>query len=369
MDDLEIKNGVLVKYHGMGRSVVIPDSVTSIGNLAFNWCTSLTSLVIPDSVTSIRSSTFSGCKSLTSLVIPDSVTSIGDSAFSRCASLTSLVIPDSVTSIGNLAFYECTSLTSLVIPDSVTSIVDLAFYQCKSLKDFRCPQSCAKRLRAILPENKTPVTIHIPDISDLSSRFRPGAIVGFVEDHRSCSDANGQKYAKYIKSNASKLAGLAIEHPALLYLMMHEKLIAAKDLNAVMNTVQKSGNTELIAAMLEYSNSAVSEKDKAKVQQQQDQREANVTSFLFDAEKMEAIHGKRFVVTGKLKTFASRDELKECLNLCGAELTESITAEVDYLITNSPDAGTMKNKKAFGLGIKRMTEEQFNEMIGRKVQK
>ena len=105
------------------------------------------------------------------------------------------------------------------------------------------------------------------------------------------------------------------------------------------------------------------------MQQQQDQREANVTNFLFDAEKLEAIHGKCFAVTGKLKTFASRDELKECLNLCGAELTESITAGVHYLITNAPDAGTAKNKKAIKLGVKRITEEQFNEMIGRKVQK
>ncbi len=150
--------------------------------------------------------------------------------------------------------------------------------------------------------------------------------------------------------------------------MIHEKLITAKDLNAVMSAVQKSGNTELIAAMLEYSNSAVSEKDKAKVQQQQDQREANVTNFLFDAEKLEVIHGKRFAVAGKLKTFASRDELRECLKTCGAELTEDI-AEVHYLITNTPDAGTAKNKKAIELGIQRITEDQFNEMIGRKVQK
>ena len=151
--------------------------------------------------------------------------------------------------------------------------------------------------------------------------------------------------------------------------MIHEKLITAKDLNAVMTAVQESGNTELIAAMLEYSNSAVSEKDKAKVQQQQDQREANVTSFLFDAEKLEAIHGKCFAVAGKLKTFASHGELMECLKTCGAELMEDIASGVHYLITNTPDSGTAKNKKAIELGIQRISEDQFNEMIGRKVQK
>ena len=76
---------------------------------------------------------FLGCSSLTSVVIPDSVTSIGERAFSGCSSLTSIVIPDSVTSIGGSAFYECSSLTSVVIDDSVTSIGGWAFYNCSSL--------------------------------------------------------------------------------------------------------------------------------------------------------------------------------------------------------------------------------------------
>ena len=116
-------------------SVVIPDSVTSIGSGAFSNCSSLTSIEIPDSVTSIGNHAFSDCTSLTSVVIGDSVTSIGDWAFDGCSSLTSVVIPDSVTRIGWYAFYGCTSLTSVVIGDSVTSIGDWAFYGCSSLND------------------------------------------------------------------------------------------------------------------------------------------------------------------------------------------------------------------------------------------
>ena len=71
-------------------SVVIPDSVTSIGNYAFHYCTSLTSVTIPDSVTSIGSGAFYSCDSLTSVTIPDSVTSIGHYAFRYCTSLTSV---------------------------------------------------------------------------------------------------------------------------------------------------------------------------------------------------------------------------------------------------------------------------------------
>ncbi len=155
---------------------------------------------------------------------------------------------------------------------------------------------------------------------------------------------------------------------SLLYLMIREKLIAAKDLETVTNIVLQTDNTELIAAILDYGNSSVSAKEKAKAQQKKDERETNVTNFVFDAEKLEALTGKTFVVTGKLKTFVSRDELKECLTTCGATLTDNLAESVDYLITNTPCSGTAKNKKAMELGIQRITETEFNEMIGRKVQ-
>ena len=391
MDDsgLVIIRHVLYCCEIGATSVSIPDDVTSIGDWAFNGCKKLKNVMIPNSVTSIGDGAFCGCDGLTndsglviiqnvlyhckekttSVTIPNNVTSIEDSAFSGCKKLTSVTIPDGVTSIGGSAFYGCKSLTCVTIPDSVTSIGEEVFFECKNLKDFTCPSTFAKELQYILPKTKMPIIIHIPDISGVSAKFRPGAAVGFAEDNRDCADENGKKYAKYIKANAAKLVGLAIEHPALLYLMLREKLIAAKDLEAVTNAVQESGNTELMAAMLEYGNSSVSEKDKAKAKAKKEERETNVTSFVFDAEKLEALSGKTFVVTGKLKTFVSRDELKECLTTCGATLTETLAEGVDYLITNTPNSGTAKNKKAVELGIKRITEDEFNEMIGRSVQK
>ena len=105
----------------------------TIGEYAFNGCSSLTSVTIPNSVTSIDSHAFFGCSSLTSISIPDSVTSIGYAAFRGCSSLTSVTIPNSVTSIGDEAFYGCSSLTSITIPDSVTSIGYKAFNGCSSL--------------------------------------------------------------------------------------------------------------------------------------------------------------------------------------------------------------------------------------------
>ena len=110
-----------------------PSSITSIGERAFQNCTSLTTIEIPNSVISIGSVAFAGCKNLSTVSIPNSVTSIGSSAFSSCTSLTTIEIPNSVTSIGAGAFSGCSKLSSLSVPNSVTSIGANAFRDCNQL--------------------------------------------------------------------------------------------------------------------------------------------------------------------------------------------------------------------------------------------
>ena len=144
-------------------SVTIPDSVTSIGSGAFYYCTSLTSVTIPGSVTSIGAEAFYNCTSLTSVTIPNSVTSIGDSAFFYCTSLTSVTIPDSVTSIGSGAFSNCTSLTSVTIPDSVTSIGGSAFFDCSSLTSVTIPDSVTSIGDRAFSGCKSLTSVTIPD--------------------------------------------------------------------------------------------------------------------------------------------------------------------------------------------------------------
>jgi hypothetical protein len=107
-------------------SVTIPDSVTSIGSFAFHECSSLTSVHITDLAAwcgrsfnefpfSLDYNLYLNGELVTDLVIPNSVTSIGNRAFKMCKSLTSVTIPDSVTSIGGGAFSGCSSLTSVAI--------------------------------------------------------------------------------------------------------------------------------------------------------------------------------------------------------------------------------------------------------------
>ena len=122
-------------------TVVIPSSVTSIGEYAFFHCTGLTSITIPDSITSIRDGAFCQCSSLTSITIPDGVNTIGNYAFDGCSNLASVMIPDSVTTIGSGAFNDCENLAAVDIPSGVKTIGSRAFDGCSSLASITIPDS------------------------------------------------------------------------------------------------------------------------------------------------------------------------------------------------------------------------------------
>ncbi len=144
-------------------SVTIPNSVTSIGDGAFEGCyslkynqydnayylgnednpylvlvkainTSITSCVIHEDTRFIHSSAFFNHRSITCITIPEKVTSIGYYAFYGCGSLTSVIIGESVTRIGDWAFNGCNSLTSVTIGNSVTTIAYRALYDCSALE-------------------------------------------------------------------------------------------------------------------------------------------------------------------------------------------------------------------------------------------
>ncbi len=122
-------------------SVKIPETVTFIGASAFAECHNIATLELPSNITSINAYTFYGCRSLRNMTLPSSLTSIGERAFENCNNLETINIPNSVTQIGQHAFAYCGSLKSINIPEGVNSILTYTFHGCRSLKELSIPNS------------------------------------------------------------------------------------------------------------------------------------------------------------------------------------------------------------------------------------
>ena len=115
-------------------NIVIPDSVTEIGEAAF-LNSGIVAVTIPDTVTEIEEDAFRGCTGLTDIKLPDSVVNIGTKIFANCTSLTDVTLPNAWELIPASTFEGCTALEKLVLPESVKNIRDSAFKNCTALKE------------------------------------------------------------------------------------------------------------------------------------------------------------------------------------------------------------------------------------------
>ncbi|MBQ4529459.1 MAG: leucine-rich repeat protein [Lachnospiraceae bacterium] len=123
------------------KSINIPDTVTWIGDNAFESCESLETIILPSQITYITRGEFSDCKSLKSIVIPENVTEIAWYAFANCISLEEVTISAGVEHIGESAFYNCSSLKQIILPDGVDTIEYGAFQKCSQLEEITIPDS------------------------------------------------------------------------------------------------------------------------------------------------------------------------------------------------------------------------------------
>ncbi len=155
----------LESFSGTPVNVAIPNGVTSIGQGAFDGCTSLISIMIPDTVNTIGISAFQFCTSLTGITIPNSVTNLGAQAFYLCSDLASVTIGSGVTSLGIYTFANCPSLAGITIPANVTNMESRAFIDCSSLTN-------------IFFEGNAPggvdLTVFTADPTNLTAYYLPG---------------------------------------------------------------------------------------------------------------------------------------------------------------------------------------------------
>ena len=137
-----VQNGLtLMKYIGASSEVIVPDGVTKLQYSTFSECRQLlTRVVLPDGLLSIPESLLNNCTNLKEVVIPESVTTIGNHAFFGCASLEKINLPAGLTEISQSLLGGCTALSEITIPDGVTAIGDSAFQKCASLTEIVLPQ-------------------------------------------------------------------------------------------------------------------------------------------------------------------------------------------------------------------------------------
>ncbi len=167
------------KNQGSITSVIIEESVTSIGSYAFDGCESLFSVDIPKSITSIGDCAFYNCWGLQGVEIPSNVTSIGDYAFYNCSGLQSITIPENITSLGKGAFYDCAGLTEINF--NATAMDDLEQYN-EVFKDVGWSE-----VTVTIGENVTKIPAHLFNPYNASSEAPNITTVVFSEDSRCTS--------------------------------------------------------------------------------------------------------------------------------------------------------------------------------------
>lgn len=128
------------------ESLVIPDSVVSLGFDSFSECTSLIEVTIGKSLNSIGSGSFQGCTSLESITIPANVVTLESSAFNGCCNLKSINGSENVRNIESAAFSDCSSLSSFVFSNFLKTIGDHAFANCASIKEINLPQNSSESI-------------------------------------------------------------------------------------------------------------------------------------------------------------------------------------------------------------------------------
>ena len=134
--------GILSNTYEDGQGVItFSQSLTEIGDFAFDNCTSLTSIVIPNSVTKIANSAFQYCSNLTNVSMSENLEILGEKAFWNCTSLSSIIIPDGVKEISYDAFSECHNLSEVSLGSGVETIGSHAFYSNYALTAINLPNT------------------------------------------------------------------------------------------------------------------------------------------------------------------------------------------------------------------------------------
>lgn len=258
----EIVDGVLKKYRGKARHVVIPEGVRTIGEEAFADNGSMKTVVIPSTVTRIEGFAFSPCKALSTVTVPSSVTDIGGFVFLRCANLEEAFFLASTHAIEMGTFYECKKLSRVTIGEGIREIQDFAFCDCLNLRTMYMPDSLEVISKdaffinhwgdeCLLGYGRISETV---DMEELPASIKRSFALVFASSPDQYSDTRRKELEAYVSRQRRKLLSLAIEYgfvEACAYILSRWRM-NAKDRAAYTEAAEKSNIKEIISLFEAY---------------------------------------------------------------------------------------------------------------------
>ena len=375
-------------------SIVIPDSVISIGVSTFSGCTSLAEITVspdnknyssvagvlfnkdvselivypkgngrsaytvPDGVTSIGGSAFSGCTSLAEIVIPDSVTSIGGFAFSGCTSLSKVDLPKTLTTIEAGTFRDCTSLKEIVIPDSVTEIrsnwgydgCDGAFSGCTSLSKVDLPKKLTTIEAGTFRDCTSLKEIVIPDsVTEIRCNWGLGAFSGCTSLSKVDLSKNLTMIYEYTFSGCTSLKEIIIPDSVIKILDHAFSNCTSLESITIGSGVESLGD-EWIASCRRLENITVSPENKTY---------SSVDGVLFNKDKSEL---SAYPIGNKRSSYTIPDGVEKIGKKAfyGCRYIESLTIPVSVAEIEASALGNCYDIRAvYYLG----TREQWKEVV------
>jgi NAD-dependent DNA ligase len=280
-----------------------------------------------------------------------------------------------------MAFYKCLSLTEIVIPEGVKKIGNSAFEDCIRLKKVyfegaipKCGANIFAGCRELTLNAEIFFTSHKLNVSLVSAFPKENSkAVAYIQLYQ-----NGKKWNDFADSvakdhaeeiaeeiftllqNSKKVEG-DVGMKAAMFIVRWRDNIKLEQIKKIYSLLQKNNCTEAIKTL---------DADDEKAQEAENiSKQESIQEVSLEDSKNEgtfsdkSLAGLTFVVTGNVNTFSSRSELKKFIEERGGKLTGSVSSQTNYLITNTPNSGTSKNRAAQDLGVEIITEEQFRKMV------
>ena len=168
-DGISAFSGLFGNKFPAGLTSVTLTDCTELPDAYFKNCTGLTEIVLPATVTTIGENAFSGCTALATFAIPEATTSIGSRAFNNCKAMTEITFPDQLTEIGSYAFFGCAGLTALQLPETLTKIGVAAFQKCTGLTELTIPQHVTELGEDVFDDDTALTSLTLPFAGNMTS--------------------------------------------------------------------------------------------------------------------------------------------------------------------------------------------------------